>query len=86
MNPDSEIIKREPLYADVMLALQKGLLGEVTPSLRSVDVRFVQSGLHCRAYFDGEPSEEEREGMSRLETQLYADMPVGFEITLEVLR
>ncbi len=86
MGADIDAMKRDPRFRDVMLSLQKGLSGEVTPALRTVAIQLLDAGVHCRAYFDGEPSEEEHESMSGVETQLYADMPEGFAINFDVLR
>jgi hypothetical protein len=44
-----------------------------------------EDGVSVRAYYEGEPSADERQSMSDVESQLYADLPEGFVITLEVV-
>lgn len=71
---------------EVLLSLQRALLGEVTPRLRAVTVRHAESSIHFDAYFDGEPNEEERESMSAVETEVMAGFPATHTTTHDVIR
>jgi len=71
---------------EVLLSLQRALLGEVTANLRAVTVRYDDNSIHFEAYFDGAPNDEEREGMSLVETEVMADFPSTHEVTHEVIR
>ncbi len=70
---------------DVLLAFQRALLGEVTPSLRAVTVRYDETSIHFEAFIDGEIHDEEREAMSLVETEVMAEFPSTHTITHEVI-
>jgi hypothetical protein len=73
--------------AEVVLAVQQALLGEVTPNLRAVIVaRHDASSVFVVAYFDAEPSELEREAMSRVETELLARFPEDHVVQVDVVQ
>jgi hypothetical protein len=76
----------DPRRCEVLLSLQRALLGEVTPRLRAVTVKYAESSVHFEAYFDGEVSDEDRESMSLVETEVMADFPSDHLITHEVIR
>jgi hypothetical protein len=63
------------LRSRVLLSLQRALLGSVTPNLRSVVCRWSETEIEIRAIYDGEPSPEEVEEMSMVETNVLADFP-----------
>ena len=67
-----------------MLSVQKGLLGEVGSNLRAVRVRIDEEAIHLSSFFDGPPSEEDRESMSCVETQVIADLPDNITVTMAV--
>jgi hypothetical protein len=71
---------------EVLLAIQQSLLGEVTPSLRVVTVRYTKTNIHFEAYFHGEITAEEREAMSLVETEIMAAFPSTHTITHEMIR
>lgn len=71
---------------EVLLSLQRALLGEVSPNLRAVTVSYTDSSVQFEAYFDGEISDEDREAMSMVETEVMADFPSSHVITHEVKR
>lgn len=71
---------------EVLLSLQRALLGEVGPSLRAVTVNYAESSLHFEAFFDGAITDENREAMSLVETEVMADFPSTHTITHEVTR
>jgi hypothetical protein len=72
--------------SDVLLSIQRALLGEVSPRLRAVTVTFDEKSVAARAYFDGELDDEDRESMSSVETQLLADFPEEHSVTVECHR
>jgi hypothetical protein len=71
---------------EVLLSLQRALLGEVTPNLRAVTVNYDDTSIHFEAFFDGAISDDEREGMSLVETEVLADFPAVHKVTHEVIR
>ncbi|MBX6313852.1 MAG: hypothetical protein IRY99_13190 [Isosphaeraceae bacterium] len=70
----------------ILLSLQGALLGEVPPALRGVTVGWDERSIRIIAYFDGEISEEDRESMACVETEVIADFPEGEEIRLDSVR
>lgn len=72
--------------SEVLLSLQRALLGEVSAQLRAVTVTFDEKSVTARAYFDGEIDDEDREGMSSVETQILADFPDDHSMRIECHR
>ncbi len=60
--------------AEVLLSIQRALLGEVTPAMRAVTVQFDEGSVRILFYFDGDFSDVDREAASRVETEVMADM------------
>jgi len=71
---------------EVLLSLQRALLGEVSCNLRAVTVKFTETTIHFVAIYDGEPREEDRESMLLVETEVMADFSSSHAITHEVTR
>lgn len=71
---------------DVLLSLQRALLGEVSPNLRAVTVHFTDASIHFEAFYDGEPHEEDRESMLLVETEVMAEFPSSHAVTHAVSR
>jgi len=71
---------------EVLLSLQKALLGEVTPNLRAVTVRHDDASMHFEAFFDGPIGAEEREGMLLVETEVLAELHSRFRVTHALVR
>jgi hypothetical protein len=69
----------------VILSVQRALLGEVSPALRGVTVGWNDNSINILCFFDGFISEEDREAMSCVETEVMADFS-EFEIKLSPLR
>jgi hypothetical protein len=65
----------DELRVAVLLSMQLALLGCVGPTLRLVACRWSECVIEARAVFDGEISEEDRETMSEVETELMAHFP-----------
>ena len=68
----------------MMLSLERGLLGEITPNLRAVTLKVEDRRIDVRCYFQGEIAKEDRESMSCVKTELIADFPKD-QVTLEVV-
>jgi hypothetical protein len=71
---------------EVLVGIQNALLGEVSAGLRAVVVTFDAQSIHFDAYYDGEPSEDDVESMSCVETELIAMSPEDHVITQRVTR
>ncbi|WP_257168500.1 hypothetical protein [Bradyrhizobium sp. SRS-191] len=61
--------------SSVFLSLTRALLGEVTPSLRTVQFELVDRNIDIFCIFDGSISEDDRESMSCMETEVMANFP-----------
>ena len=70
----------------VLVALQQALLGEVTDRLRCVTVRYSDVAVHFTAYVDGALTDDDREAMSRVETELMAVLPESEAVSHTVVR
>jgi hypothetical protein len=70
----------------VLVALQQALLGEVSSRLRAVTVLYDDNSVHFDCYYNGDISDEDREAMSCVETELIAALPETDKITHQVLR
>lgn len=58
---------------EVLLSLQRALLGAISPAIRAVTVRFDESSIYFEVFVHGEISDEVREAMSEVETEVMAD-------------
>lgn len=76
----------ETRKAEVLLALQQALLGEVPANLRVVTVVYDESSIHFDAYFDGEITDDAREAMSRVETEVMALFPETHTVSHTTIR
>ena len=67
---------------DLMLFVQKALVGEVTPELRMVVARFDEQGAHARFVYESALTDEMLETVAVAETEVSADFsglaPVSF--------
>jgi hypothetical protein len=82
--PDEIIIRQK-----VLLSIQCAMLGEVFPSLRAVSVDWDYYGslsVHIYAYVDAELSDDDRECLSQIETEVDADQDWAKSIGTEVIR
>lgn len=71
---------------NVLISLQSALLGAVTSNLRGVGVKWDDSRIHFKCYFDGPISDKDRATMSIVEAEVLSDFPASHEVTYEVLR
>ena len=70
----------------VLVAVQQALLGEVTVNLRAVAVAYDDRSIRLEAYFDGEITEEDKEAMSLVETELIAAFPEDHTIDVILIK
>ncbi len=64
------------------LWFQAALLGEIYPAIRAIAVGFSDSrALTVRAYLDREPTDDDRENMSCVLTEVFANTSSNEEIT-----
>ena len=73
------------MRSHVILSVERALLGEVSPTLRGVTVGWEGHSIKLLCYYDGSISEEDRESMSCVQTEVMADFP-DLQIELEVVR
>lgn len=71
---------------DVLLAIQDALLGAVSTRLRAITIRWDPSSIHFDAYFDGEVTDEDRETMAIVDTEVLAGFPETHTVTHAVHR
>jgi|SRR5687767_4055921 hypothetical protein len=68
------------LRVQVLLSIQRALVGTVTPNLRLVVCSWSDSAIEIRAIYDGPPTPDEVEEMSIVETNVIADFPSSMSI------
>jgi hypothetical protein len=61
---------------ELILSFHRALLGAIPTNLRGLTIKIEQDVLIWRGYFDGEPSEEEKEVLSVACTEVLADFPI----------
>ena len=67
---------------DALLYMQRALWQMVTPELRGVAIRVDENLVHGRMIYEDEPTEDERDLVSEVETELIADFLPGVEVTV----
>jgi hypothetical protein len=75
-----------PRRVSILLSVQRALWDEVGPALRGVTVGWDERSIRIVCYFDGPISEEDRESMSCVETEVIADFSEDERIRLECVR
>lgn len=75
-----------PVRAELLLSVQRALLGAVSPSLRGVTVGWQDNLIRLRFYFDGPISDEEYSAVQVVSTEVIADFQSPWEINEEILR
>jgi hypothetical protein len=70
------------LRADAPVYLRRALGGMVTPELRGVTISVGDNVVRARMIYEREPTDDERELVSVVETELIADFPPEDDITV----
>jgi len=74
------------MRAGVLLSVQRALLGEVFPALRGVSIELDDSKICLVCIVDGMLSSEDAESLSCIESEVMADFPEEYEVSLETVR
>ncbi|KOS66282.1 hypothetical protein AEA09_18875 [Lysinibacillus contaminans] len=64
-----------PTMNDLIISSHYSLLGAIPNKLRGLTVKLENETLYWKGYFDGEPTEEEKEILSVACTEVIADFP-----------
>lgn len=75
----------KPTKNELILSCQKSLLGVIPYKLRGLTVKLENETLYWKGNFDGEPTEEEKEILSVVCTEVIADFPIINEVNEEYL-
>lgn len=70
---------------DLIISCHYSLLGAIPQKLRGLTVKLDNKILYWTGYFNGEPSEEEKELLSLACTEVVADFPTIKEVKEEYL-
>lgn len=70
----------------VLLSLQRAMLGEVFPALRAITVEWSDEQVKFWAYVDGPLKEGDAESLSCISAEVAADFWSGVEIDYETVR
>lgn len=69
---------------DPLLSLQRALLGEVTPEMRSIDIRWTDDEIWLRIVLDSEPNKNFDEIVNGIEGEVQGDFLPIPKISTEV--
>ncbi len=69
------LITEEELWTEMLLSAQKALLGAVGPNLRGCTIGWTKTKITWLCYFDGPMSDEDKELMRCVGTEIIADFP-----------
>ena len=76
----------QDLVIAARLSIQRALLGEISPQLRSVVFSIVGRDIDVRFYFDGLISKIDAESASCVETEIIADYEAEDTVTFRCIR
>ena len=63
------------LSVKLRLSAQRALLGQVTPNIRQVYIRYRAGMIELLAVLDGETSDDDRERMEEVTSEIVSDFP-----------
>ena len=69
----------------VFLGVQRALLGAVFPKLRVVAVDFTETSILVLCFVDGELSDEDKDSIYEIETEIMAQFPSNHQIECRVI-
>lgn len=81
MSHQSPNNSHQSLRITSLLAVLYGLIGEVSPPLRAVRIKWDEKTIHLYFYYDGEIAEEDRESAECIATEIISNFSAH---TLEV--
>ena len=73
------------LRVRVLLSLQRALLGAIVPSIRGITCSYDDSEIKILCLFDGEYSDDDKEILECVSTEVVADFP-SHQIILDCIR
>jgi len=76
----------QELRMTLLLYLQRALLGAISPALRGVTVGWHDKVVSVICYFHGSATEEDREAMDDVHTEMLADLYPEYNVELEVVQ
>lgn len=80
-----ELTESQEQRVRVLMTVQVALLGEVHPSVRKVGVGWTDKSIRVLVFHDGEPSEDQVESASCIETEIMASFP-AHEVEVSTVR
>jgi len=69
--------------ADLKLSIQRALIGEVTANMAAVTCALRQDRIVLRCYYFGTPTEEDKQRLSAVGSEVIADFPAPYDILEE---
>ncbi len=73
-HPDQIIMETNEKNYQVLLSVQRALLGEIYPAIRAITIKWNSSSeLIMDFYFDHPITDDDKENVSALTTEIYAD-------------
>jgi hypothetical protein len=75
-----------PDLPDLILSVNRALLGEVSCAVRQVDATIEGKIIRLRFVFDGVISDDDKESASCVATEVIADYPDGYKIYQECVQ
>jgi hypothetical protein len=78
-------MKHGQLRANVLLSIQRALLGVISSKLRGVTVAWSSVSIDILCFFDGPISDDDKDAMQEVETEVMADF-VDHEVSLNIER
>lgn len=66
----------KPLNNELILSCQRSLVGSIPYKLRGLTVKLENNTFYWKGYFDGEPTEEEKEILNIACAEVIADFPI----------
>ncbi|KGR89392.1 MULTISPECIES: hypothetical protein [Ureibacillus] len=74
-----------PTLNELIISSHYSLLGSIPNKLRGLTVKLENETLYWKCYFDGEPTEEEKEILNVACTEVIADFPIIKDVKEEYL-
>jgi hypothetical protein len=76
----------DPRECEVLLSVQSALLGAITPKIRAVSVEYDAKSIRIEVFFDGEISEDDREMVLLVDTEVLAVFPAHHRVDSVAIR